>query len=154
MKLVNLISQKGYPMERVGPFQGLAGELVLKGRRSVLEWTVSIMARQAVLAGVPEVRILEACPEDRLLLEEAKLSLLLDGEPAVDRRPLLGEHGPIPPAHDKRHWMMAIDQDLPRGVFMTNGTVVEAVVTLPQAPHGAPRIGVRLAGDVYQDDVE
>jgi len=152
-KLVNQISGSEFTMWRTGKYDGLEGELELEGRNASLEWVVAVKLSEAVLLGAPEVRILEASQAGRHLLAGATLSILLDGETAVEGLPLLGKHVPVRMPAGKSHWLAAPsgpeDEDTSRGIFLVNGSIVEVRVRLPVAPSPAPRIAVRLGADLY-----
>lgn len=147
MNLVNRISKKSFPMSRVGPYQGLSGEISIDARRALREWTVRIGIPEAVLALAPSVQVLAASREDRGLLGRARLSIRFDGETAVEI-PLLGPHAPIP-AQERAYWLMAVERELTRGVFLVDGTVVEAAVRLPAMPRSRARIRIGLGADIY-----
>ena len=152
-KLLNQISGSEYTMWRTGKYDGLEGELEIEGRNGSLEWTVAVKVSEAVLLGAPEVRILEASQAGRSLLAKATLSILLDGETAVEGLPLLGKHVPVRMPSGKSHWLAAPsdpeDEDTSRGIFLVNGSIVEVVVRLPVTARPAPRLSVRLGTDLY-----
>lgn len=149
MQLVNQIEDKRFPMRRIGTHHGISGEIPIDGRRASREWRVRIGVCEAVRVLAPSVRIVSVSRRDRALLGQATLSIRFDGETAAKGLPLLGPHAPICPAHVKTHWLMALDRDRPRGVFLVDGTVVEAVVRLPASIRSPARIRILLKAALY-----
>ena len=158
MKLVNVFNGTSHPMKRVGPYGRLSGELVLDGLKRTLEHRVEIDEREAVLIGAPRVSVLYGkVPED------AKLSIRLDGEKALDRVPLVKAHERIlydyktlgcfylALGDDESVWVAgSADPIPPGGVFIVHGTWFNAVVSIPKVVSGAPKVRISLGAELYR----
>jgi len=159
MKLVNVFNGASHRLKRVGPYSKLSGELVLDGLERTLERRIEIEEGEAVLIGAPKVSILYGkVPED------ARLSIKLDGEKALDRAPFFSEHGRIlydfktlgcfylALGDEESIWRAGSRDPGPSGgIFVPSGTWFHAVVSVPKAMPGAPKVRVLLGAELYRE---
>jgi len=158
MKLVNVFNGVSHPMKRVGPYSKLIGELTLDGREWTLERRVEIEEDEAVLIGAPKVSVLYGNG-----LEDAKLSIKLDDEKALDRAPLVKAHEQIlynfktlgcfylALEDGEPIWKAGSHDPIPPGgIFVVNGTWFHATVSTPRVIPGAPKVRISLGAELYR----
>jgi hypothetical protein len=151
MKLVNTTTEKSYPMQRVGPYTVPRGELRIEGKERSIEWHCNdLLATDAVLLGAPKVEVLEASKEARHLLTECLLFVLIDGESILESASLMcAEHPRLRPGKGN-FWFVGSENDEPRGIFIVNGTYLEAVVRAPRTIPVIPRIWITIEAELYR----
>jgi hypothetical protein len=149
MKLLNTLTPKAYPMQKLGPYTGFHAELEVDKRVAKVEWTCSALVKEAVLLGLPKVEVLKASNSGRKLLEDATLSIKIDTEPVYGPFPLLATHLPVPPLRNPC-WFIGIEDDVDRGIFISNGYTIQVVVECPRAIEDFPKIGITLEAELYQ----
>ena len=149
MKLLNTFANKSFLMEKVGPYTLLNKELPVDRKTNKASWECSMLVREAVLLGTPKVSVLEASKSGRKLLEESFFKVKVDGTPVYGPVPLLAPHPKIP-AVSSTFWFMGIEDDVPQGIFVSNGFMVEAEIECPRTIEDFPRIWISIDADLYR----
>jgi hypothetical protein len=149
VKLLNTAANYAYRVANLRPYTEFHAELLLEKKATQIEWMCETFVKEAVLLGLPKVEILEASKDGRKLLEDATLSIRIDGLLVYGPVPLLAVHQPVPPLRNSC-WFTGIEDDVDRGIFICNGFKVTAVVECPRAIEDIPRIGVTLEAELYQ----
>jgi hypothetical protein len=136
-------------MVKVGKYTTLQkDDVLLEDVVTALEWTVETKVTEAVLLTGYKVKMPENS-KTLILLDGATLTLSFDGEPILKKGPLFGGEWPLPMG---RVFLMAIDGDEYKGVFVANGTVIQATVELSRKPSmGLLTLGIEFQADLYRN---
>jgi hypothetical protein len=154
MKLVNVATGRAHPVEKVWPYTLFHGELALERKEQSLKWTLVIAELEAVLLGAPKIEILGTSKGDTRLLEECLFTIKIDGEPALEMAPILKNHPPLQAPTGLHCWFEASENDERRGIFVTNGAVVQAIVLAPKIVPTGVRIRITLEAELYRNSTE
>lgn len=149
MKLLNTFAGKTFPMEKVGPYTILEGQLSVEKKANSISWECTMFVREAILLGVPKVKVLEASKAAQRLLEESLLKIKVDGATVYGPVPLLAAHPRIP-AVSSTFWFMGVEDDVPQGIFVSHGFRIEAEIECPRTIEDFPRIGISVEADLYR----
>jgi hypothetical protein len=83
-------------------------------------------------------------------MKKCSFSFKIDGQPVIEKLPLLVHHSPIP-ATESISWFHALGAgDKPCGIFVVKDMELEFVVTAPAASQSAQEIEIWLKTELYQ----
>jgi len=152
VKLINQITEKAYPMQRVGPYTTARGELRIEKKEQAIEWHCDDLGeKDAVLLGAPRIEVIEASTGAKNFLKECLLFISSDGEPMCEGIPLMGTELPrLRPCTKDRVFFAASEDDEPRGIFITNGTWLKAVVKASRVIEEMPKIRITIEAELYR----
>lgn len=150
MNLVNMENGKAYPMKKVGPYTLFNGELAIDRSEQSAEWISKSKVFEAILLGSPKVEVLEATEEGRALLADCYLEIMMDREPTSSVLSLMGENQKITMAEAQRFWFGGVEGAEAKGIFLPNGTLVQAIVRRPRKIESILRIRITIEAELYE----
>jgi len=149
MQLMNMSTKAPYPMDKVGPYTLFKGELAIDRSEQSIEWSSKSKVYEAVLLGSPKVEVLEASEEGLKLLNDCYLEILIDRDPSASVLSLMGENQRITMPEAVRFWFGGIEEGNVKGVFLSNGSILQAIVRSPRRIDSVPRIRITIEADLY-----
>lgn len=150
MQLMNMMTKQPYPMKKIGPYTLFSGELVIDKPEQSVNWPSKSKVYEAVLLGAPKIEVLEASEDGRKLLNNCYLEILIDGEPTSSVLALMGDNKTIMMGEERKSWFGAVDDGNVKGVFLSNGAVVQAIVRCPQKSDSIPRIRITIEAELHE----
>lgn len=149
MDLMNMTTKKVYPMKKVGPYTLFTGELAIDRAEQSVEWYSQSKVYEAVLLGAPKVEVLEGSKEGHGLLRDCLLEIRIDGAPASATLALLGEKHTLSMGSAERFWFGGVEGESVRGIFLSNGSLVQAIVRSPRKVQSTTRIRITIEAELY-----